>query len=149
MNKIEKKFIVINVKDLRYLTEEHNQKLSEIIKAIQYGREKDGKKLNGYWVCNQDEPYAEQVKNIILAEQTDGCEKCDTFGGKKTFANQVCMPLNGKVQCIDYCIHQIVAALNAGGVRTTASCCGHGRIQGRIDLEDNRILWIEKPIIKS
>ena len=31
-------------------------------------------------------------------------------------------PLNGKVQCIDYCIHQIVAALNAGGVWTTCSC---------------------------
>ena len=36
------------------------------------------------------------------------------------------MPLSGRVECIDFCIHQIVAALNAGGVRTVGSCCGHG-----------------------
>ena len=52
------------------------------------------------------------------------------------------MPLNGRVQCIDYCIHQIVAALNAGGVRTLASCCGHGKMEGRIDLEDGRTLVV-------
>lgn len=52
------------------------------------------------------------------------------------------MPLYGKVQCIDYCIHQIVAALNAGGMRTIASCCGHGKMPGRIDLKDGRILVI-------
>ena len=38
------------------------------------------------------------------------------------------MPINGKVQCIDHCIHRVVAALNAGGVRTIASCCGHGKM---------------------
>ena len=70
------------------------------------------------------------------------CEFCDTPGGKKTYANQVCMPLNGRVRCIDRCIHQIVAALNAGGVPTVASCCGHGKIPGRIDLEDGRTLAI-------
>ncbi len=43
------------------------------------------------------------------------------------------MPINGRVQCIDFCIHNIIAALNAGGVRTAASCCGHGKIPGRID----------------
>ena len=54
------------------------------------------------------------------------------------------MPLNGKVQCIDYCIHQVVAALNAGGVRTVGSCCGHGTMKGNIILEDGRVLIIEK-----
>ena len=54
------------------------------------------------------------------------------------------MPLNGKVQCIDHCIHQIVAALNAGGVRTKASCCGHGQAKGIISLEDGRVLVIQK-----
>ena len=53
------------------------------------------------------------------------------------------MPLNGRVQCIDHCIHQIVAALNAGGVRTTASCCGHGKMKGNILLEDGRMLTIQ------
>ena len=70
------------------------------------------------------------------------CDKCDSAGGAKTYANQASMPLNGKVQCIDWCIHQIVAALNAGGVETVASCCGHGEISGRIDLADGRVLTI-------
>lgn len=71
------------------------------------------------------------------------CKLCDGPGGKITFANQVCMPIGGKVQCIDPCIHQIVAALNAGGIRTMASCCGHGQQDGRIDLEDGRTLLIK------
>ena len=70
------------------------------------------------------------------------CDKCDECGGIKTYANQACLPLNGKVRCIDWCIHQIVAALNAGGVVTTSSCCGHGVQEGRIDLEDGRVLVI-------
>ena len=52
------------------------------------------------------------------------------------------MPLGGRVQCIDFCIHHIVAALNAGGIRTVASCCGHEEMAGRIDLEDGRTLAI-------
>ena len=62
------------------------------------------------------------------------CKHCDSPGGEITLRNQIAMPLNGRVQCIDLCIHHIVAALNAGGVRTVASCCGHGKIPGRIDL---------------
>ena len=49
---------------------------------------------------------------------------------------KVCMPINGRVQCIDWCIHQIVAALNAGNIPTVASCCGHGNTKGNIILED-------------
>ena len=70
------------------------------------------------------------------------CQQCDSPGGEKTFKNQICMPINGRVECIDFCIHQIVAALNAGGVRTVASCCGHGKMPGRIDLEDGRTIVI-------
>ena len=55
------------------------------------------------------------------------------------------MPLQGRVQCIDWCIHRIVAALNAGGIETVASCCGHGKQAGRIDLADGRVLHIEQP----
>ena len=54
------------------------------------------------------------------------------------------MPLNGRVQCIDFCTHKLVAALNAGGIRTVTSCCGHGNDAGRIDLEDGRTLAIAK-----
>lgn len=70
------------------------------------------------------------------------CVKCDGPGGKETFANQVCMPIGTRVECIDQCIHQIVAALNAGGVKTVASCCGHGDQPGRIDLTNGRTLMI-------
>jgi len=43
---------------------------------------------------------------------------------------------------IDWCISDIVAALTRAGIRTQASCCGHGRIPGWIGLEDGRELWI-------
>lgn len=71
-----------------------------------------------------------------------GCPRCDVPGGPKTYENQVSMPINGRVQSIDWCIHRIVAALNAGGVRTKASCCGHGTMNGNILLEDGRVLII-------
>lgn len=70
------------------------------------------------------------------------CSYCDAPGGKKTYQHHVCMPLNGKVRCIDHCIHQIVAALNAGGVWTKSCCCGHKRMNGMITLEDGRTLII-------
>lgn len=72
------------------------------------------------------------------------CERCGTCGSKETYANQAMMPINGKVSGIDWCIHHIVAALNAGGVETAACCCGHGKQDGRIDLADGRILTVTK-----
>ena len=42
---------------------------------------------------------------------------------------------------VDSCIAPIVAALNLAGVRTTQSCCGHGK-PGRIDLADGRVLIV-------
>ena len=54
------------------------------------------------------------------------------------------MPINGRVQCIDYCIHHIVAALNAAGINTVASCCGHEKMKGNIILEDGRVLLIQQ-----
>ena len=56
---------------------------------------------------------------------------------------QVPMALNGRRQDIDYCIADIVAALNAAGIATEASCCGHGDESiARIDLEDGRVLQV-------
>lgn len=72
------------------------------------------------------------------------CDKCDHAGGLKTYANQACLPINGRIVCVDWCIHHIVAALNAGGVETVASCCGHGVETGRIDLADGRKLIVER-----
>lgn len=42
----------------------------------------------------------------------------------------------------DPCIAQIVQALNDGGIRTVASCCGHGAVNGNIALADGRELII-------
>ncbi len=43
----------------------------------------------------------------------------------------------------DPCLAPIVKALNDGGVRTVASCCGHGATLGSIALADGRVLAIE------
>ena len=53
------------------------------------------------------------------------------------------MPLGPRVYGIDYCIVRIVASLNAGGVKTLESRCGHGSpTPGEIILEDGRALII-------
>ena len=70
------------------------------------------------------------------------CDRCDGFGSAKTYANQACLPLGGKVVCIDWCIHHIVAALNAAGIETVACCCGHGKMDGVITLKDGREIRI-------
>jgi len=56
---------------------------------------------------------------------------------------QISMPINGRIRGIDYCIADIVAALNAANIETVASCCGHGDEKlARIDLEDDRVLFL-------
>lgn len=63
-----------------------------------------------------------------------------------SYAHQVPMVINGKVRGIDYCIADIVAAINTTKLSTVASCCGHGgQCPARIDLEDGRVLHIEFP----
>jgi len=49
-----------------------------------------------------------------------------------------------KYALIDSCIADLVKALNRNGIKTIASCCGHGKGQGRIDLADKRILFIQR-----
>lgn len=50
------------------------------------------------------------------------------------------------VKGIDTCIAEIVRALNAGGIVTTSSCCGHGKSDGSISLADGRELVIRNQI---
>lgn len=45
---------------------------------------------------------------------------------------------------IDSCIADLVEALQLAGIDMRGSCCGHGVNQGRIDLQDGRILFIAK-----
>ena len=75
-------------------------------------------------------------------QRRDECDYCDSAGGKKTYANQRWLPIGNKVVLIDHCIHQLVAALNAGSVHTFSSCCGHRETPGSIILEDGRVLMI-------
>jgi len=55
---------------------------------------------------------------------------------------QVPMAINGRRVDIDFCIADIVAALNAANIVTVASCCGHDEQKASIVLKDGRILWM-------
>ena len=43
---------------------------------------------------------------------------------------------------IDPCLKHLLHALNEGGFKTVASCCGHGHQPGNIVLADGRELFI-------
>lgn len=43
---------------------------------------------------------------------------------------------------VDSCIAELVRALNAAGILTVASCCGHGKRPGNVALADGRELII-------
>lgn len=45
---------------------------------------------------------------------------------------------------IDACLADLVRALNAGGITTRSSCCGHFERDGQIDLADGRTLFIRR-----
>lgn len=67
------------------------------------------------------------------------------------FNQEVCkVPtlINGVEKELDFCIEDIVLALNKGGIKTTSSCCGHDRKTGYIYLQDGRELKIGFNIIE-
>lgn len=64
---------------------------------------------------------------------------CCTVGA---YECQVPMAILGRRQDIDFCIADLVAALNAANITTAASCCGHGK-EGSIMLTDGRELIIK------
>jgi len=47
-----------------------------------------------------------------------------------------------RTKAVDECIAPIVMALNAAGIDTIGSCCGHGQRDGEILLEDGRTLIV-------
>ena len=65
---IYEKFIVLKKSDAeRYLTDEEFKMLRSLQKKILTGRMSDGKMQNNtYYVVNTDEPYAMQVRDLIL-----------------------------------------------------------------------------------
>jgi hypothetical protein len=66
-------------------------------------------------------------------------KKCSDCG---SYECVIPMPIKNRLEGIDYCIADIVAALNAANITTVASCCGHGKQLGDIMLEDGRVLKI-------
>lgn len=46
---------------------------------------------------------------------------------------------------IDACIADIVHALQNAGINMSASCCGHGKANGQILLQDGRTIKIIPP----
>lgn len=68
-------------------------------------------------------------------------EKCCPVG---CYHCTIPMPIRGRMQGIDFCIANIVAALNAANIETLASCCGHGVMPGSVILEDGREVIIVK-----
>lgn len=82
---IEYKFNVIKQQDAdKYLSEEGRKTLDNILWHINRGRQKENKKLNSYWVCNQDEPYAEKVIEIILGGEIDKLQDGDKTSPTET-----------------------------------------------------------------
>lgn len=49
-----------------------------------------------------------------------------------------------KVVAIDSCIASIVGSLQDGGIDMRGSCCGHGKMDGDIHLQDGRVLVIKQ-----
>jgi len=67
------------------------------------------------------------------------CKTGFAFSDNKPCGNCGLMPGH---EGIDPCLNGIITALNKGGIKTIASCCGHGRQPGSIILEDGRELII-------
>lgn len=63
---MKEKFIVIKIDDAEeYLSIRGKATLSALLDVIQLRQKEDGKKLNKYLVINTDEPYADEVVNIL------------------------------------------------------------------------------------
>jgi hypothetical protein len=77
--------------------------------------------------------YADNKESI---DQSRPCVSCGTY------EHQVAVDIEGKRIGVDACIAPIVAALNRAGIRTVASCCGHGGREGEIALADGRWLTV-------
>ncbi len=69
-------------------------------------------------------------------------EECCACG---SYAHTVPMPIRSRRQGIDLCVADIVTALVAANILTDGSCCGHGKQDGNILLEDGRELVVKIP----
>lgn len=64
--KVEQKWVVFNNKDInRYLDENEQRSLSHFYQKVYNGRMKEGKPINSYIVCNEDEPYSNEIWEVL------------------------------------------------------------------------------------
>lgn len=67
MDQLENRFIVLKRSDVdKYLSPHVHYLLRQIVGEISIGRDQDGKKHNKYVVVNLDEPYSQQVLDLVL-----------------------------------------------------------------------------------
>ena len=59
-------FVVKKSDAILYLSNEECSILDILLEKVAEGRLADGKALNIYWICNVDEPYAEDVHTVIM-----------------------------------------------------------------------------------
>lgn len=64
----------------------------------------------------------------------DGTQECCDVG---SYVHSVPIQTPEKTIYSDRCIAPIVEALNAAGIKTEASCCGHGEIAPTVILSDD------------
>ncbi len=67
---------------------------------------------------------------------------CGEPGANETVLVALAEPTSVGCAYVDRCIAPLVEALNAAGIRTLASCCGHGVTTAAIALADGRQLVI-------
>lgn len=79
--------IVIKREDIfKYLTDNQIKYLDAVLNTIADGRKKDGKKTdNSYYICNTDEPYADEVLNVILKAES---EKASLYEGGELYEGE-------------------------------------------------------------
>jgi len=88
------------------------------------------------------------VRVIGINEETGLCPHCNREPILMELIMNAELSHTGEEQLkkvpIDQCIADIVKALNDGGIKTKACCCGHGEVPGNIILADGRWLDIKK-----
>lgn len=69
--------LVLKIADAeQYLTDWELGMLEDICKKIEAGRLQDRKKIgNEYYICNKDEPYADEIRDIIETNEMERDEK--------------------------------------------------------------------------
>lgn len=74
------------------------------------------------------------------------CEHGDTVDRWVTIPADLCHSgrQEAKLKPIDRCISELVGALDDAGILMRGSCCGHGKDDGVIILDDGRSLTIHQ-----